>query len=271
MRKEYRSLTIFAAVFLFILCCLRLPAAAEEFDYQSWAVNEGYPRGLLTPIGVYGINQDYFHSLPDSAGYASGRIVIGDSRCCQLGIYQDRTGADDYAVFAVWGGHYVSGTGTSILTGGSLYEIEQCFQEQIRTRGKSTVFFFATVNDYDYAGNYNAGSVSAAVSAAEMIASMSYSYEGHVYHPEVIVIGFDGGQTTGDVFGIPQAVFNRYVASYNEELRAAVNNSAVLKETAERFTTVPEITGGQTSFISDGLHYSDAALQMIAGHISDSR
>ena len=144
---------------LFILCCPN-PASAAEFtdliDYQMWAEYVGYSQGLLVPQGIAGINQDYFHSFPGSPGYTSGKIVIGDSRSCQLGIYQNRMGSEDFAAFAVWGGHYVNGSGTPALTWQILSEIEQCFQEQIRTNGKSIVFFFATVNDYNYFGN-NAG------------------------------------------------------------------------------------------------------------------
>lgn len=96
---------------------------------------------------------------------------------------------------------------------------------------------------------------------------MTYEYEGNIYHPEVIVIGFEGSE---DLFGIPREVFNRYVVPYNDALREAVTQSAVLKETAPLFTTVSEITGGETTFISDGLHYSDATLQKIAEYISNT-
>ena len=274
MKRIDRSLAALVPVFsLIFLCCLYSAAGAQEFtglnDYQMWAANTGYPQGLLVPMGVDGVNQDYFHTLPGSAGYASGRIVIGDSRSCQQGIWQNRTGSDDYAVFAVWGGHYISGTRTPALTPEHLYEIGQCFQEQIRTHGKCTVFFFATVNDYDYYGNGNSAYIAAAVASAETIAFMSYEYEGTVYHPDVIVIGFDGGRRTGDIFGIPQDVFNRYIEIYNTELRNTVHNSPVLKENASMFTTVSEITGGKTGFISDGLHYSDSTLQTIAEYMVD--
>ena len=256
---------------LIMIFCIALfcgAAAAEEFtglnDYQTWAVNTGYPQGYLVPTGINGINQDYFHSFPGAAGYDSGRIVIGDSRSCQLGIFQQRTGGADYAVFAVWGGHYVPGTGTSIMTDQLLSEVEQCFQEQIRTNGSSTVFFFATINDYDYLYNYNSGYISAAISSAETIASMSYTYEGSTYYPEVILIGFDG---IGADSGFSPDVFNRYVDPYNRELYDDAANSAVLKNTAPYYTTVPQITGGNTTFISDGIHYSDAVLQEIAGYM----
>lgn len=253
---------MFTVILFFSFICA---SAADEFDYLMWAVNTGYPQGYLTPLGLAGINQDYFHSLPLSAGYNSGKIVIGDSRSCQLGIYQERTGRADYAVFAVWGGHYVSGTGTPVMSEMLLSDFEQCFHEQVKTNGNCTVFFFATVNDYDYVYNNNSGFISAAVSSAEMIASMSYEYEGKTYHPEVIMIGFDGA---GANFSVPGYVFNRYVESYNRELHDAADNSAVLKNTASFFTTVPEITEGKTTFISDELHYGDAVLQKINDYIN---
>ena len=276
MTNSDRSRTMTVLTILFtLLCCAYLSAGAMEYtgltDYQDWALYNGYPRGMLIPLGLSGINQDYFHSLPGTAGYSSGRIVIGDSRSCQLGIRQDLTGGDDYAVFAVWGGHYVPGTGTSILTDTFYYDFEQCFHEQIRTSRSCTVFFFATINDYDYSANQNAGYISAAVSAAETIASMTWNYEGTEYHPKVIVIGTEGGRTTGDIFGIPQGTFNRYIDSYNRDLRTAVTQSPLLKETAPYFTTVREITGGRTTFISDGLHYSDTTLQTIANYIKTFR
>ena len=257
MKNKFFIISMFTMILFFSFIC---SSVADEFDYLLWAVNTGYPQGYLMPLGLAGINQDYFHSLPRSAGYNSGKIVIGDSRSCQLGIYQERTGRTDYAVFAVWGGHYASGTGTPIMTDMLLSDFEQCFHEQIKTNGNCTVFFFATVNDYDYQYNNNNGFISAAVSSAEMIASMSYEYDGKIYHPEVIVIGFDGA---GENFGIPGYVFNRYVDSYNSELHDAVNNNAALHDTASFFTTVPEITDGKTTFISDELHYSDAVLQKI--------
>ena len=61
---------------------------------------------------------------------------------------------------------------------------------------------------------------------------------------------------------------DRYVDSYNRELHDAVSNSVVLKNTASLFTTVPEITEGETTFISDDLHYSDAVLQKINDYIN---
>lgn len=255
----------------FIIYMMFSGASAEEFtgpiDYQSWAANEGYPQGLLIPMGISGINQDHFHSLPDSPGYTSGRIVIGDSRSCQLGIYQDRTGAADFAVFAVWGGHYIPGTGTSIMTEDLWSALEQCFREQVRIHGGSTVFFFATVNDYDPTGIYNTAYISTAVSAAERIASLSAEHEGRIVHPKVIVIGPEGVDAANGMSGIDPRSFNRFISTYNKELFSAVNESPVLNETAHLFTTVSKITGGRTTFISDGLHYSEDTLRKTVNYL----
>ena len=110
-------------------------------DYQKWARDVGYPQDMLVPMGVDGINQDYFHTLPDAPGYTSGRIVIGDSRCCQLGIYEQRTGAADFADYAVWGGHFLQGAEPPAMTDEQLAEVEDCFQEQVRTCGECSIYF----------------------------------------------------------------------------------------------------------------------------------
>ena len=234
-------------------------------DYTLWAEYTGYPGGLLEAEGATGINQDYFHTPDGSPAYNSGRIVIGDSRCCQLGIYQYRTGLNDFADFAVWGGHYISGYG-GIMTDEHFREVEQCFQSQIRSCQKSRIYFFATVNDYDCWSNNNSSYISAAINTAEKLASMSYEMDGITYHPEVYVIGFDGCWLTGDLFGTPQDVFNRYVQDYNDKLRSACSSSPSLQG---RFTTVQEIVGGKAGFIDDGLHYSDDTLEAIRAYISD--
>ncbi|MCR5796270.1 MAG: hypothetical protein K6G61_13095 [Solobacterium sp.] len=207
----------------------------------------------------------YYHTLPEDAGYTSGRIVIGDSRCCQLGVYAEETGRADFAVFAVWGGHYSEGAMPAIMTDELVSEAEECFQAQIRACGECALYLFATINDCDFSGNDNETAVAAAAGAAETFASMRFEYEGREYHPDVFVIGFDGVRHSASASEI-----DRIVEEYNEQLRIAVKNSELLKENASQYTTVPEITDNRTEFIEDGLHYSDSTLKMIADHIADS-
>lgn len=235
-------------------------------DYSAWAGNIGYSSGVLTASGISGINQDYFKTPVESDAYSSGRIVIGDSRCCQLGIYQLRAELNDFAVFAVWGGHYLSGT-SEILSTSHTADVEKCFVNQIKNNGKCEMIIFATVNDYDYNYNNNSTYINAVIKKAEMLSEMSCEVDGIVYHPTVNVIGFEGCWTTGNVFGIPQNVFNRYVSDYNDKLKSAVNSSELLSVNSDRFSTVPDISGGKADFIDDGLHYSDDTLRLICDYI----
>ena len=51
----------------------------------------------------------------------------------------------------------------------------------------------------------------------------------------------------------------------------AVQESSLPAQNAALFRTVPEITGGQTAFISDNLHYADDTLVSITKHILSSQ
>ena len=207
----------------------------------------------------------YYHSLPEDAGYTSGRIVIGDSRCCQLGVFAEETGRDDFAVFAVWGGHYSEGAMPAIMTDELLSAAEDCFRAQIMACGKCAIYFFATINDCDFSGNDNEAAVSAAAGAAETFASMRFDYEGREYHPDVFVVGIEGFRRNSSADRS-----DRIVEDYNEQLRMAVKSSELLRGNASQYTSVPEITDNETDFSEDGLHYSDSTLKMIADHIADS-
>ena len=100
-----------------------------------------------------------------------------------------------FSTFAVWGGYFTAGEIPPLLTKDCLMDIENCFQEQIHSCGKSEIVFFATVNDYDYMENHNQANIQTVVSVSEQIASISYKYDGSVYRPQVTVIGFDSGST----------------------------------------------------------------------------
>ena len=239
----------------------------RQADYQNWVETEGYSSGTMVPAGKNGINQDCFRTPPGTPADVSGRIVIGDSRCCQLGIYQQRANRSDFAVYAVWGGHYTAGEIPPIMTDDLKAEVEACFQRQIRARGACTIYLFATVNDYDFLSSGNAVSIRSAVSAAEYFSSLSFVYGGVTCHPSVLVIGFDGCHTTAPIAGIPQETFNRYVADYNRALLSAVQASSLLSPYAAYCTSVPEITGGATTFINDGLHYGDRTLRDISTYL----
>ena len=70
-----------------------------------------------------------------------------------MGIFQHRNGSADHATFAVWGGHYTSGTGCDTMNEDLINEVEDCFKAQIEACGKCKIYLFATVNDYDFRKN----------------------------------------------------------------------------------------------------------------------
>ena len=243
--------------------------SAGTVEAGTWAKETGYKTGLLISQGASGLNQDAFRMSPDCPGYRSGRIVVGDSRCVQLGIYELHTGRADCAVFGVWGGHYASSY--NILSDADFSAIQKCFTEQIRVCGHSNIFLFATVNDFDYSKNQNSAYIRGAVSAAERLQGMRCSLNGNTYQPHLTVVGFDGCRKSGSVFGIAQQTFNRYVPDYNSALKTAVQQSSILSQANADFTTVPEITGDRTAFLSDGLHYADSTLwQIMSFLLSDN-
>ncbi|MBQ3390582.1 MAG: S-layer homology domain-containing protein [Firmicutes bacterium] len=247
-----------------------LPAPFTQLqDYLTWADEVGYPEGLLDSLGAAGINQDYFHTPAESDAYTSGRIVIGDSRCCQLGIYEQRTGLSDFAVYAVWGGHYAPGLTPMLLREDLLAAVQDCFEAQIRACGKCTIYFFATVNDNEYENNENEERIAAALQAAEGFASMSVKVNGKTYHPDMVLIGFDGGSVSSPILGrIEPEVYNRYVAGFNEAFLSRTAESEILAPFSSGFTTVPVIMEKKTAFNADGLHYSDGTLDEIISFIT---
>ena len=234
-------------------------------DYQTWANEIGYPDKELIANGMEGINSDWYITLPDTPGYESGRIVIGDSRCVQLGIYQQRTDRNEYAVFAAWGGHYLD---QNPYLGDVWFQrkVNECFQKQVETTGNCHLYFFTTVNDYDFRENRNEAAAAAAIKWAEQFASMHCEYEGKDVTPSVTVIGIVAGARKGIVLRYPAEEFNRYEEDYNALLKETVTNSAVLQNA--EWTTVPEILNNEIGFISDGLHYNDETLKKLADYIS---
>lgn len=234
-------------------------------DYQTWAVETGYPGGELIAHGTEGINSDWYITLPETPGYNSGRIVIGDSRCVQLGIYERRTDGDDCAVFAAWGGHYLD---MDPYLGDVWFQrkVEECFRKQVETTGKCELYFFTTVNDYDFRNNQNEAAAKAAVMWAEQYASMHYEYEGKDVYPSVTVIGIVAGARKGNVLQYSAEEFNRYEEDYNTLLKETVAGSEVLRNA--EWTTVPEILNNEIGFIPDGLHYNDETLKKLAEYIN---
>ncbi len=276
-----RNKTIVCVIILVLIAALQACAKPAELskpsvpfdlinDYREWASTIGYPSGELTDDGTPGLMEDRFYTLPDSPGYASGRIVIGDSRCCQLGIYAQRAGLDGFATFAVWAGHYADRR-PPIPTEEFYKAVADCFREQIRTAGKCEIFFFATVNDYDHTGNANDGNIAAAIGCAERLARMKCERGGKELSPSIVIIGIEGAGE-GEGAWLEPASFNRFIDDYNNALRKAAEQSTVIDGASlQRFTTVRALTNGKADFVDDGLHYGDKTLEILVRFIMGGR
>lgn len=105
------------------------------------------------------------------------------------------------------------------------------------------------------------------VAAAEEFATMSYEYNGKTYHPGISIIGFEGSSKSEKVYGIEPTDFNRYVEGYNKNLLDAIKASDTIKDCTDTFTTVAQINGGNVSYITDRLHYSDETIGKLIEHI----
>ena len=126
------------------------------------------------------------------------------------------------------------------------------------------MFFFATINDYDYTNGESAQRIQEAIARAEEIASLSCTVNGQTVKPQVIVIGFAGLREDPS----SRTDYNHYIHIFNGMLYAAVTESELLKANAALFTTVPLLTNGQTDFISDGVHYGTKTLQTLTDYIA---
>ena len=237
-----------------------MPVANLDLPVLS-ANEDTYPEYM---VNAY--NQQVYRTHPLSQSYTSGRIVVGDSRCCQLGLYQQQTGGHAFAVFALTGGHYVN-TMPYICTDEFYQSVEDCFHAQIEAKGKCEIFFFATVNDYDFINNENEENVDSAITCAEKLASMQYEYNGKYYRPTVTVIGIVAGSRDHPVIGYESRIFNRYEGRYNRLLRRKLLKSPILKDSAYRWTTVPEILKNRIEFTEDGLHFDESTLRRLASYI----
>ncbi|MBR6917365.1 MAG: hypothetical protein IKN38_04200 [Clostridia bacterium] len=269
MKKLSKTFSAFVA---FVLLISSLAGCGGTADI-SGDDTQRTVAGAETSVSNYDSGEQngvYYHTFSDSAPYLSGKIVIGDSRCCQLGEYQQSAGECDFAAFAFWGGHYIPGYAPQIITDDSFEEVRKCFEEQIKTRGRCTLFFFATINDYDHTDSENDESVSYAVAAAEKLASMECEIDGRTYRPDIVVIGFAGvkdGVNFSD--GLTSEVFNEHVDDCNEKLNLAVSSSEVLKDALAGYTTVKDITNGSVTFVDDAVHYGDETLEDICEYIAD--
>ena len=237
-----------------------------DCDYGGWAEDTGYGSGMLISQGADSITDDRYHTLPEAEEYSSGKIVVGDSRCCQMGIFQQINSMTDFAVFSVWSGHYAEDVGFPIINDEILDEIGDCFARQLESKGECTIYLFATVNDYNYTDNDNSSNIESLLWAANQLRDLTCIVGGKdEVHPTVKIIGFAGGTDEFDIFGsIPHDEFNRYIDDYNANLMEALEN-----EDFKDNTTVGDILGDKLGFLDDGLHYDGASIDALCEYIAE--
>ena len=232
-------------------------------DYERWSYDV-YNSGSITSQGVDGINEDYYHTLQDMEAYNSGKIVIGDSRCCQMGIFEQVYDINEYAVFAVWGGHYVEGRGFNILADTNLMDIENCIISQFENTGSCIIYLFSSVNDYDYTNQKNETNYDAFVAAANKLKEFKVEIDGVEYSPEIRIIGFAGCNEEGDLYGTPSDEYNRYIEEYSNTVKDMLKN-----EGFNDYTTVMDILGDNLGFTLDRLHYNEKTIYELTDYICE--
>jgi len=173
----------------------------------------------------------------------SGRLIIGDSRTCQMWKYKNK-GA---SFVSVWGGHYGYG--------GSLMQIDYApqritmktyAQNTIKKCGKCHIYIFATVNDYNGAGSYTSA-VSSVISLAEAAYGWTAKYQKKTVHPVVHVVQLVGSK-------------GKNVSGYNALLKSKVASSRKIKNCISINGCLAGSNGG---YASDGVHYNNTTLKNI--------
>ena len=255
--KKIAAVLVVLAVILSVYGCDT--ADHHKKSHNDEAAQEDREQGETAESG------DYMTPADDTEADASGRIVIGDSRCCQLGFYQQKHDRHDFAVVGVWGGHYMNAAEPQIITDDSFEQIKACFERQIESTGSSTIYFFATVNDCGPSDSEN--QIQSAVKAAERLAGLTYQKDNGICQPEIVVIGFAGVENE-DPDDESSSEFNRRCDTFNDMLLGAAAADPLLSKNADRFTTVPAICKGSVSFAADGLHYNETTVRQITDYLA---
>lgn len=173
--------------------------------------------------------------------YQSGRLIIGDSRCCQL--WNAKKNGSSFV--SVWGGHYgYGGSSLQINTDSQQNMMKSIVQNTIKQVGHCDVYVFATVNDYNGSGSYTSAA-NHVINQAKTAMKWTAKYGGKTVKPQVYVVSLVGGK-------------GKNVSSYNTylKLQAAKVNCKFLSITKC-------LTGSNSGYRSDGLHYNDATLKNI--------
>lgn len=173
----------------------------------------------------------------------SGRLIIGDSRTCQLSDFRPKMAS----CVALWGGHYgYGGNSYQIDYSSRITLMKNYAQACIKKVGKCDIYVFATINDYDPA--LLSRRASDVVKLAETARSWTAKYSGKTVRPTVHVIKLipKKGQTAKD---------------FNNILRTKVAASSKIKNLMDISGCRAGANGGYTS--PDNTHYTNETLKNI--------
>jgi hypothetical protein len=179
---------------------------------------------------------------------ASGNLLVGDSRTCQLWYYNN-SGA---SFVSVWGGHYGYGGSTGqIDTKTQRTDMKQYAKDTIKELGYCNIYIFATVNDYNGGDQYKSAANNV-YNLAQTAYGWTQKYNKKTVHPTVYVVSLVGGK-------------GKDVSKYNTYLSGKIAKSKKISG----FIDISDcLTGSNSGYLSDNLHYSDTTLKNIWGKIN---
>lgn len=197
------------------------------------------PSSIQADAASYGMNG--YHCTKSNP--KSGRLIIGDSRTCQMWNYKN-AGA---SFVSVWGGHYgYGGSAMQIDYASQRATMKTYAQNTIKKCGKCDIYIFATVNDYNGAGSYTSA-VSNVISLAETAYGWTAKYQKKTVHPTVHIVQLVGSK-------------GRNVNGYNTLLKSRAASSKKIKNCISISGCLACSNGG---YASDGVHYNNTTLKNI--------
>lgn len=174
----------------------------------------------------------------NKANYDSGKVVIGDSRTCQLW-NQSKKGA---SYSSVWGGHYGYGKDLQIDSESHLKNVKKYVRNTIKKTGNCDVYIFATVNDYNGVGSYS-GAINNLMSLADKVSEFEYKDT----KPNIYIVSLKGSKGVS-------------VSNYNKSLKSKVKSHGYTYKNIEKAL---DTKNTKNVYLSDDLHYNDTALKNI--------
>lgn len=165
----------------------------------------------------------------------TGKLIIGDSRTCQLWNYKNK-GA---SFVSVWGGHYgYRGSSGQIDTSSQKNTMKDYIKTSVNKKGYCNVYIFATVNDF------NGGTKAAAKGPANNVIKLAKELKNYNSKANITVVSLVGTK------GKNVSAFNTYLKNNLPNKVKWLNISDCLK-------------GSNSGYQIDNTHYNNTTLKNI--------